>query len=57
MKALALLLAILPLASCNTMIGIGRDSKEGYQWTKTKWQQSRQARSQPQGDPYGAPVY
>ncbi len=66
MKALALLAATLSLASCNTMIGLGRDTKEGYQWTRQKVQESNQrgaAQTQgetytdPYSDPYGAPVY
>jgi len=42
------------LSSCNTMIGVGRDSKEGYQWSKRKIQERRQPAYQ---DPYGGPVY
>lgn len=63
MKAFTLLVATLTLASCNTMIGLGRDSKEGYVWTKAKIQEKRlqqQQRQQQQadyGDPYGAPIY
>ncbi len=56
MKTLLLFAAILSLTSCNTMIGMGRDTKEGYNWTKSKWQQSRQ-KNQGYGDPYNAPVY
>jgi len=46
-------LAVL-LSSCNTMIGIGRDSKEGYQWSKRKIQEKRQPAYQ---NSYGGPVY
>ena len=54
MKLLPLLLAALALTSCNTLIGVGRDTKQGYNWTKQKIQNSRQGGSD---DHYGAPVY
>jgi len=55
MKSLcATLLAGLMLVSCNTTIGVGRDLREGYQWSKRKIQESRSGGSQ---DDYGAPVY
>lgn len=38
MKYLVLFLALLTLNSCNTLIGLGRDTKEGYIWTKAKIQ-------------------
>lgn len=53
MKTLCALIAILTLNSCNTMIGLGRDTKQGYQWTKGKIQ----GNGQEQQDDYGAPVY
>ena len=53
MKMLAACVACLLTVSCNTTIGIGRDLKEGYHWTKGKIQNS-QGGSQ---DPYGAPIY
>lgn len=54
MKLLIALVAVLALNSCNTMIGIGRDTKQGYQWTKSKIQGTGGG----SGDSnYGAPVY
>lgn len=54
MKTFALLIAAVALSSCNTLIGIGRDTKEGFIWTKNKIQESRQPSHEEQ---YGAPVY
>lgn len=54
MKVLALILVALSLNSCNTLIGIGRDTKQGYQWTKGKIQGSGGGGG---GEEYGAPVY
>ena len=53
MKYLIVLVAALALNSCNTLIGMGRDTKQGYQWTKSKFQ-GTDGGSQ---DNYGAPVY
>ena len=52
MKVLFVIVAALALNSCNTLIGLGRDTKQGYQWTKSKIQGSG---TEP--DPNGAPVY
>ena len=52
MKMLFVIAAALALNSCNTLIGIGRDTKQGYEWTRTKIQGSGE-----QPDPFGAPVY
>ena len=38
MKFLSLLVVLVALNSCNTLIGLGRDTKEGYLWTKQKLQ-------------------
>ncbi len=38
MKILLALVALLAFTSCNTMIGLGRDTKVGYHWTKEKIQ-------------------
>ena len=54
MKILMILGAVLALNSCNTFIGIGRDTKQGYEWTKAKIQGTGGGGSQ---DSYGAPVY
>lgn len=40
MKFLILIVTLLALNSCNTMIGIGRDTKQGFEWTKSKFQGS-----------------
>lgn len=53
MKLLFVLAAAVALTSCNTCIGIGRDTKQGYEWTKSKFQGS----GDPPPDPTGAPVY
>jgi len=52
-------LGALTLTSCNTMIGLGRDTKQGYIWTKNKIEEKRsQSQHQDGGqDQYGAPVY
>ncbi len=56
MKMLLVIVAALALNSCNTLIGIGRDTKQGYQWTKSKIQSSGGGGGE-QSDPSGAPVY
>ncbi len=38
MKYLVVILALFSLNSCNTLIGIGRDTKQGFLWTKDKIQ-------------------
>ena len=53
MKYLILIVAAAALSSCNTMIGLGRDTKQGYEWTKSKFQGG--GGNQP--DASGAPVY
>lgn len=56
MKMLCLLLIpALALVSCNTTIGVGRDVRDGFNWTKDKVQESRN--NSGRGDAYGAPVY
>jgi len=54
MKIILIVIAFLPLCSCNTMIGIGRDTKQGFIWTKNKIQGAGQSSSD---DYSGAPVY
>lgn len=54
MKMIFVIVAVLALNSCNTLIGVGRDTKQGYQWTKTKIQSSGQPQAQDDSD---APVY
>lgn len=55
MRLFLLIITALALNSCNTMIGLGRDTKQGYEWTKNKIQGSGGGG----GDTYdqGAPVY
>jgi predicted small secreted protein len=54
MKAIALSLICLSLASCNTAIGMYRDAKEGVIWTKNKIQGNSGGGN---SDSYGAPTY
>jgi predicted small secreted protein len=52
------LLAVISLTSCNTSIGLWRDTKAGFQWSKQKIQQSGGGGSGgSQEYEYGAPVY
>lgn len=57
MKLLILVAAALALNSCNTLIGVGRDTKQGYQWTKSKIQGAGGGGGGDYQDPSGAPVY
>lgn len=52
-------LAIVVLNSCNTSIGLYRDSAQAYQWTKQKIQESNGGGGggPSAGNEYGAPVY
>jgi len=52
MKFLLIGMAALSLSSCNTLIGLGRDTQQGYNWTKDKIQGTGQ-----QSDSNSAPVY
>ena len=59
MKYLAALLVVFSLASCNTSIGLWRDSVQAYDWTKSKIQGMNHGGGGG-GSPdmeYGAPVY
>lgn len=51
MKLLIVIVTALSLNSCNTLIGVGRDTKQGYIWTKGKIQGTGRQESS------GAPVY
>ncbi len=53
MKFVASMTAVLFLVSCNTTIGVWRDTKAGFNWTKNKIQNS----GGEQEYEYGAPVY
>jgi hypothetical protein len=51
MKMLFVIVTALALNSCNTLIGVGRDTKQGFLWTKEKIQGTGGM------DAYDAPVY
>jgi predicted small secreted protein len=36
MKFLIVIVSLFALNSCNTLIGLTRDTRQGYQWTKSK---------------------
>jgi hypothetical protein len=52
MKLFIVIVATVAFSSCNTCIGIGRDTVKGYEWTKSKFQ----GESKPQ-DEAVLPVY
>lgn len=56
MKFIIVLLAAATLTSCNTLIGMGRDTKQGYHWVRGKMQGSGGGGGGG-GEEYGAPVY
>lgn len=41
MKYLLIAISALALTNCNTMIGIGRDTKQGFDWCSRKIQESQ----------------
>jgi predicted small secreted protein len=53
-KFVFLCIAALSMTSCNTTIGVWRDTKAGFSWTKQKIQGSGGGG---QDYEYGAPVY
>ncbi len=53
MKFLIVIVSLFALNSCNTLIGLGRDTKLGYQWTKSKMQGDGDVLPEQSG----APVY
>ncbi len=55
MKYLILLVTVLALNSCNTLIGMGRDTKVGFLWTAKKVQGAGSGGGSSEN--YGAPVY
>ena len=57
MKYLIALAAIFALNSCNTSIGIYRDTKQAYSWTKEKIQGAGSGGGDDGGYDSGAPVY
>ena len=56
-KYLILLVTVLALNSCNTLIGMGRDTKAGFLWTAKKIQGSGDGGGGGSSDNDGAPVY
>jgi len=61
MKFALLLAVVISMVSCNTSIGMWRDTKATYNWSKRKIQESNNggggADSSGQEYEYGAPVY
>ena len=57
MKYVAALAIVFALNSCNTCIGIYRDTKQGYHWTKEKIQGMSGGGDGGGGYDSGAPVY
>ena len=57
MKYFIVLATLIALNACNTLIGIGRDTKQGYQWTKHKIQNSGHNDNGNNSGNSGAPVY
>ncbi|MES2983489.1 MAG: hypothetical protein V4727_14345 [Verrucomicrobiota bacterium] len=53
MKWILLIVTVVSLTSCNTMIGVWRDTKATYHWSKEKMQNSGSGSQ----EEYGAPVY
>jgi len=56
MKYMILTVVVLSLNSCNTCIGVWRDTCQGYQWTKGKMQ-GEGGGNEVSPDPYNDPVY
>lgn len=56
MKVFLLVAFVISLASCNTSIGIWRDTKATYNWSKRKIQESQNGGAPEEYD-QGAPVY
>jgi len=54
-KLLISFAAVIALTSCNTSIGVWRDTKAGFNWTKQKIQGTGGGGGQEYE--YGAPVY
>ena len=55
MRLLIVLATVFALNSCNTTIGMYRDTKQAFSWTKNKIQGSSGGGGG--GEEYGAPVY
>lgn len=57
MKILLLVATVFALNSCNTSIGIYRDTKAAFLWTKGKIQSGGGDSGGGYEEEYGAPVY
>ena len=57
MRYLALIALAASLVSCNTTIGLYRDTKAAVLWTKSKFQGSGGDGGGGYDEEYGAPVY
>jgi predicted small secreted protein len=58
MKVLLLLMVVFSLVSCNTTIGVWRDTKAVFKWTANKISGSDDGGGGDEYDTeYGAPVY
>lgn len=58
MKILLIALMVVGVCACNTMIGLGRDTKEGFNWCKRKVEESRQGSGGGGGKDSGeVPIY
>lgn len=59
MKYVLLLAVAFSMVSCNTSIGLWRDTKATYNWSKRKIQESNNGGGAASGQEYeyGAPVY
>ena len=58
MKLLLFLLVTMPLVSCNTTIGVWRDTKAGFTWTADKIRGTGGGGGGGETEyEYGAPVY
>lgn len=56
MQVILLLIGLFSLVSCNTSIGVWRDTKAAYNWTANKISESRNGGGGYDTE-YGAPVY
>jgi len=57
MKIFIVIVSAFALNSCNTSIGIFRDTKQGFNWTRDKIQNAGGGGGGQSDDYSGAPVY
>jgi hypothetical protein len=57
MKVLLLTAVVFSLASCNTSIGVWRDSKAAFKWSANKISNASNGGGGQYDTEYGAPVY